>query len=278
MAENDISQLTKRALEHGFMVMPFAFNDVAERALRMEALNNMLRDAHIREFVMDHIIDRLTYVRDYLINKSINFMVIAKDINGQPICVAHFIYSKSSHLLYLKDYIIKKDAATDSKMILAFIVNGAKDYMAGYGFIPKAIISSPSVKQKGLAAVNFMREMGMKFMTFEPKVEGAAGGHYHPLGGSETLHHQLDKGIVVFPLKSGRRVTDIRVLMATKCNTNKFALDDKVITRFLADLEAEDELHALYMLLSNSKFTISLRKVDEFQKLDSLLGALQRRH
>ncbi|MEM0438117.1 MAG: hypothetical protein QXU54_02340 [Candidatus Micrarchaeia archaeon] len=253
----ELAELSSQALAQGYMVTPFTVTDSSNLTLKQNALNMIVRDTILRNFINDQIIDRLTYTRDYGITKSINFMIIGKDMAGNAVAVGHFIYSKSSQYIYLKDFMVAKDC--NAKAMVAFMSTAARDYMAENGFEAKGFIASPSIKGRHAEAVEFMRSLGMDFMAVEPKTEG-------------TL---LRKPASVFEVYKGPHVLERRVLMVGAYGSGSARLSADVLSKFASDLKEEQDLAFLLMRLDDAKVSIVESKSVEISKLAALLGKIR---
>jgi hypothetical protein len=222
----------------------------------MAAFNRTITDNLLKEFVSRELVDHLTYVRDYLINKSINFMLFGKNMNGKTVAVGQFVYSPSSNYLFLKDFRVV--AGEDQKMLIGFMVTSAREYMASYGFNPKAIITSPSVRTRNVDQLRFMTDMGMQFLSIEPKHDVNYLGSKNPVS--------------VFALGAQKGVSDMRVVLVEGYGKGPTRVSKSSLSKFLKDLKDEDDLSCLLMLFGDSKFTITLKTTAEVGKLTSLLS------
>lgn len=253
----ELAELSSQALAQGYMVTPFVVTDSSSLALKQNALNIIVRDTVLRNFINDQIIDRLTYTRDYGITKSINFMIIGKDMAGNAVAVGHFIYSKSSRYIYLKNFMVTKDC--NAKVMVAFMSTAARDYMAENGFEANGFIASPSIKGRHAEAVEFMRSIGMDFMAVKPKTES-------------TL---LKKPATVFEVYKGSHVLERRVLMVSAYGSGSPRMSSDVLSKFASDLKEEEDLAFLLMRLDDAKVSIVESKSVEISKLVSLLGKIR---
>ncbi|MCX8205863.1 MAG: hypothetical protein N3H30_01400 [Candidatus Micrarchaeota archaeon] len=253
----ELAELSSQAISQGYMVTPFTITDSSSLVLKQNALNMVVRDTLLRNFINDQVIDRLTYTRDYGITKSINFMVIGKDMKGNAVAVGHFIYSKSSKYIYLKDFMVS--SGCDAKALVAFMSTAAKDYMAENGFEAKGFIASPSIRGRHAEAVEFMRSLGMGFMSVEPKTDG-------------TL---LKRPGSVFEVYKGSHVLDRRVLMVGAYGAGGARISGETLSKFLSDLKDEKDLAFLLMRLDDAKVSVVESKSIEISKLASLLGKIR---
>ncbi len=252
--QSPITEYSKNALSHGYFMMPVSIIDAQDKARRKQSLMKMLSSNFIDMFVLRDIIDHITYVRDYMIRKSINFMLVSKNSEGNVIGIANFVYSKSSAMLYLKRYYISDDV--NKTEVLAFFIRGADNYLQSYGYSFKGLLSSPSsIKREG---VSMMRDIGMKFMFMEPLSEDKAD-------------KSSKQGPVVYPIKKDSSVLDMRVVMVEGYSSD-FKLDKEEIAKFLMDLKNEKDLQYLLKIINDQNMLLTLKHIDETNKLTELLG------
>ncbi|MGB9693608.1 MAG: hypothetical protein ACPLYF_02055 [Fervidobacterium sp.] len=235
MNMSTIPELARKALLEGYIVKPFHFADEVDKKAKLNALSKNVEDIFLRNFILEHIVDRLTYIKDYMIKNSINFMVMVKDVEGNVVGVGNFIYSKSSNMLYIRTYKTVKNA--EPNKILALLISGAKDCMGEYGFQTKAVIASSQLDKKNMAHLKSMEEIGMKQIVTEQKLS---------LLQSEYL------------------------LMMEKFVNERIEFNKDKLLLFLRDLNEEKELVFLLNVLEDSDMKIQLRKLDT-EKLIALL-------
>ncbi|MEM3363896.1 MAG: hypothetical protein QXS93_00085 [Candidatus Micrarchaeia archaeon] len=261
MHNDELEQQSKQALSKGYIVTPFALSNESDKMLRAAALSHIMKAVSMNEFMQREIIDRLTYTRDYGISKSINFMVVSKNDIGQPVGVAHFVYSKSSGIMYLQDFAISEKKDVHKNEVLALLAVGAREHMIEYGMRPKAILVSPSLKKDGIEGLNLMRELKMKFMALEPKTEKNFA----------AVEKQHKNKVPFFEIVKGDKITDMRVILVHNYSGEKFKLNEEIFSKFLKDLKDQDELALLLGAVHDSKFKITLTNMDESNKLIDLL-------
>ncbi len=269
MRGDSFNELSTQATKLGYLVAPFPVANSSDLIMKQASLTRTMTGLRMNEFMQKEIIDRLTFTRDYGITKSINFMVVSKDMSGQPVAIANFVYSKSSGIMYLKDFAVAGREGVEKKLVLALLATGARDYMKDYSLFPKAIVASPSVTKGEFAELNFMKDLKMKFMTLEPKAESSfASQELMP------LKAQAGHPISVFPITKDHKVTDMRVIMVRNYGNEKFKMDGETFSRFLKDIKDEDDLSLLLTTFKDSRFKITLTKVDETTTLIELLKAI----
>lgn len=270
MHEDLLDKYSREAIRKGYIVTPFSAFDAADMQMKMAALRRTMAALHMSEFMQREVIDRLTYTRDYGIRQSINFMVISKNEAGKPLGIAHFIFSKSSGIMLMKEFVIAESKNTDKKAVLALLATGARDYMMDYNMFPKAVVISPSVKRGELGELNFMKELKMKFMALEPKAETSFTAQP-----AQPIKAGAGGGAVsVFPIKKGNRIADLRVIMVRNYGSSNFKMDGEDFSKFLKDIKDEDDLSLLLSVFQDSHFKITLKKINEMQTLIELLNAI----
>jgi len=270
MQDDSLNKYSREALSQGYIVAPFVVSDSSDLAMKSASLSRTMSALYIDEFTQRQIIDRLTYTRDYGIKQSINFMVISKNENGKPLGIANFVYSKSSGVMYLKDFVIAEDENVNKRAVLALLAVGARDHMREYDMYPKAVIISPSLKHTKLSDLSFMDDLKMKFMTLEPKTESGMGMKSGPAFNAEVG----GEAISVFPIKKDHKVEDIRIIMVHNYGTSNFKMNSEVFSKFLKDLKDEDDLSLLLKLFKDQRFKITLTKINETHALVELLNGL----
>jgi hypothetical protein len=192
MREETIERMSKQALTNGYMFKPFAIYNFQDRDRAIHNAGNMFRNQAINDFMIYNVVDRLTYVRDYHVRKSINFMMTVKDKKSETIAFAEMVYSKNSEMLYVKTFKCEEEHC--NKEVLSLAIKGAKDYLNDYGMKFNNIITSPQigVDKKELEV---MMDMGMKFMAFTPKTD------YGELEEAKENIPSEKNEVILFPFK-----------------------------------------------------------------------------
>lgn len=257
-----------------YMLSQLFIANERDKALKRRALQSMITDNYIKNFIIYDVLDRLTYTRDYDIRKSINFMVMSKTLDGEVVGVAHYVYLKSSNLLYLKKYRVAGDANFEE--VSRVLIEGGRGVMMDYGYRPKAVVASPSIKEEGgMEEVNSLRRQGLRFMSLRPSTKGSMDVISSAY--SKFDQHFLEgrkKEISVFPLKGKGGVSDMRVILMRPYGNEKLGMDKKAFSSFLIDLKNEDDLSRLLMIFEDTEFKVVAEKVDSAEKLMGLFGTL----
>ncbi len=192
MKEESFQQLSQQAMSNGYMFKPITVHGPEDRQRVADNIGEMFRHQIINDFMLYNVVDRLTYVRDYYVRKSLNFMMTVKDKKGETIAFAEMVYSKNSEMLYVKKFEVEE--GHPEKEVLSLAVKGAQDHLKDYGMKFNNIITSPQVSgsKKDL---DIMMDMGMKFMAFTPKTD------YGELNQAKTNIPSEKNEIVLFPFK-----------------------------------------------------------------------------
>jgi len=299
MKEESLTKMSEMALSNGYMFKPINMYGPDDRQRIVNNIADLFKDQAMNDFILYNIIDRLTYVRDYHVRKSINFMMTVKDKKGETIAFAEMVYSKNSEMLYVKNF--KVEEGHNEKEVLALSIKGAKDHLKDYGLKFNTILTSPKVSDSK-QNLSVLMDMGMKFMAFTPKMD------YGVLSNNkETLFSEKNE-IVLFPFKekieqvsspklienekkvdgnSSKKqnklweekkknlnvekemLSEMHVLLVKKYGKDKIDLNEEKFRKFLNDVkEEETELAYLFKLFKkDNDVKITLRKMDEIEKL-----------
>jgi hypothetical protein len=217
MREESIEKMSKSAFSNGYRFKPINVYGPEDRARIENNVGKMFSDQIMNDIMLYNVVDRLTYVRDYNVRKSINFMMAVKDKKGETIAYAEMLYSKSSEILYVKKFKIEPNHS--EKEVLSLAISGAKDHLNDFGMEFTNIITSPQVDgtKKDL---EIMMDMGMKFMAFTPKTD------YGELSEAKENVPSEKNEIVLFPFKE--QIENIKPSNLIVEHTSKISsLDDK---------------------------------------------------
>ena len=310
MKEESLTQMSEMALSNGYMFKPINMYGPEDKQRITNNVSELFKDQAMNDFVLYNIIDRLTYVRDYNVRKSLNFMMTVKDKKGETIAFAEMVYSKSSEMLYVKTF--KVQEGHNEKEVLALSIKGAKDHLKDHGLKFNTILTSPKVSDNK-ENLNIMMDMGMKFMAFTPKTD------YGTLHNNKENTFNEKNEVILFPfkekieevkpsnlIKSNGQVQkmdkkkqdklwadkknklnvekemldEMRVLLVKKYGNEKLDLTQDKFKRFLNDVkEEETELAYLFKLFKKENdVKITLRKMDEIEKLLFLFNKWDEEH
>lgn len=192
MREESIEKMSKSAFSNGYRFKPINVYGPEDRTRIENNVGKMFSDQIMNDIMLYNVVDRLTYVRDYNVRKSINFMMTVKDKKGETMAFAEMVYSKSSEILYVKKFKIEEGHC--DKEVLSLAISGAKDHLNDFGMEFTNIITSPQVDETK-KDLEVMMDMGMKFMAFTPKTD--FGG----LSEAKTNIPSEKNEIVLFPFK-----------------------------------------------------------------------------
>lgn len=194
MKENSFQKLSQSALTKGYMYKPLTVYNHEDRLRVFKNIEEMFKKQIINDFMLYNVVDRLTYVRDYFVRKSINFMMTVKDRKGETIAFAEMVYSKNSEMLYIKKFQIEK--GHNEKEVLSLTIRGAKDHLNDYSMKFNTIITSPQVSNSR-KDLDIMMDLGMKFMSFTPKIDY---GELNQTKSKTNIPSEKNE-IVLFPFK-----------------------------------------------------------------------------
>jgi hypothetical protein len=302
MKEGSIDYMSQKAFSEGYMFKPVNVYGPEDRQRIENNISKMFSDQIMNDIMLYNIVDRLTYVRDYNVRKSINFMMTVKDKKGETIAFTEMVYSKNSEMLYVKKF--KIDEGHNEKEVLSLAIKGAKDHLNDFGMKFNTIITSPQVggSKKDLEV---MIDLGMKFMAFTPKTD------YGELNQATENIPSEENEIVLFPFKEqiekinpsniissnkkgkgekkiektkkekmwndkGKKLEleneilkEMHVLLIKKYGNQKADISEKKFRVFLEDVKEEEvELSFLFQLFKKEKdVKVTIRKMDEIEKL-----------
>lgn len=309
MKEESLTRMSEMALSNGYMFKPINIYGPEDRQRVVNNVADLFKDQAMNDFVLYNIVDRLTYVRDYYVRKSLNFMMTVKDKKGETIAFAEMVYSKNSEMLYVKTFKAQKNH--NEKEVLALSIKGAKDHLKDHGLKFNTILTSPKVSDNK-ENLNVMMDLGMKFMAFTPKTD------YGVLSNNKENLFSEKNEIVLFPFKEKMEevkpsnvvttkkevktanpkhdklweekkkklnvekemLDEMRVLLVKKYGKEKLDLTEDKFKRFLNDVkEEETELAYLFKLFKkDSDVKITIRKMDEIEKLLLLFQNWDEKH
>lgn len=317
MKEGSIDYMSQKAFSEGYMFKPVNIYGPEDRQRIENNVSKMFSDQIMNDIMLYNIVDRLTYVRDYNVRKSINFMMTVKDKKGETIAFTEMVYSKNSEMLYVKKF--KIEEGHNEKEVLSLAIKGAKDHLNDFGMKFNTIITSPQVggNKKDLEV---MMDMGMKFMAFTPKTD------YGELTQAKENIPSEKNEIVLFPFKEqiekinpsniildnktinekgkeerknekikkekmwndkGKKLEleneilkEMHVLLIKKYGNQKADISEKKFRVFLEDVKEEEvELSFLFQLFKKEKdVKVTIRKMDEIEKLLLLFKNWEDKH
>lgn len=192
MREESIEKMSQSAFSNGYRFKPINVYGPEDRTRIENNVGKMFSDQIMNDIMLYNVVDRLTYVRDYNVRKSINFMMAVKDKKGETVAFAEMVYSKNSEMLYIKKFKIEEGHC--DKEILSLAVTGAKDHLNDFGMGFSNVITSPQVDGTK-KELDIMMDMGMKFMAFTPKTD------YGELNEAKSNIPSEKNEIVLFPFK-----------------------------------------------------------------------------
>jgi hypothetical protein len=143
MKEGSIDYMSQKAFSEGYMFKPVNVYGPEDRQRIENNISKMFSDQIMNDIMLYNIVDRLTYVRDYNVRKSINFMMTVKDKKGETIAFTELVYSKNSEMLYVKKF--KIEEGHNEKEFLSLAIKGAKYHLNYFGRKFKTIITTPQV-------------------------------------------------------------------------------------------------------------------------------------